>query len=173
MLSPPPQTDAFPLHTKDLFKLFYSRYNASMTCHFLWNTLLHFGLTRYFPNDYLSSALCLSNEQKVQGNKINKPQQNNEKATMHHWFSRGKNGTNKESIPTWLLLNTQEKASVFLNKLKHQLGQLVGTLRGEKKKASQILIQKNHWAVFRCANSRVNHEANEAAIIRFHRCPHT
>lgn len=98
--SPPAQTDAFPLHTKDLFKLFYSRYNASMTCHFLWNTLLHFGLTRYFPNDYLSSALCLSNEQKVQGNKINKPQQNNEKATMHHWFSRGKNGTNKESIPT-------------------------------------------------------------------------
>ena len=30
-----------------------------------------FCLTCYFPNDYLSSALCLSNEQKVWGNEIN------------------------------------------------------------------------------------------------------
>lgn len=96
------KTDAFSLQTKDLFKLFYSRYNASMTCHFLWNTLLHFGLTHYFPNDYLSSALCLSNEQKVQDNKINKPQQNDEKATMHHSFSREQieSGANKKGIVT-------------------------------------------------------------------------
>lgn len=67
-----------------------------------------FCLTRYFPNDYLSSAPCLSNEQKS-ARRQNKPQRKNEKATMHHRFSRGKKGTNEKSIETQLLLNTRKR----------------------------------------------------------------
>lgn len=64
-----PATDAFSI-AQTILKLFSSKHNGSMTS-ISANTLLHFFLTCYFPSGYLSSALCLPNELKVQGKEIN------------------------------------------------------------------------------------------------------